>query len=464
MLEAAMDRTYSASPGEAFFTGGGLHTFENFNREDNGKVMSVRVAFRNSVNLVFIRMMRDIVYYYMYRPESTIALLTQDDHPQRQEYLKRFADQEGQVFLRRFYRKYAGKSPDDIINLLVKGAKQQPKRLAALYGAIETNPSEEVFTTLMRTHLNPPLSDQAIESLYTRYVTTTFSLADQGYLTRIHPLELWVATYLRHYPKASFQEVVKASAEVRQEVYQWLFKGHRKQAQNRRIRTLLEEEAFAAIHQSWKRLGYPFDDIVPSYASAIGSSGDRPEALAELMGILVNDGMRYPTVNIQQLHFAAGTPYETRLGVLTGGERVLPAEVAAVVKQALLDVVEQGTAKRVGRLFQRPDGSFLPLGGKTGTGDHRFKRVDRSSRVVEARAVSRAATFVFMIDSRFFGTITAYVAGPEAAHYRFTSALAVHILKLLAPSLQPLLNSPTASESEHLGFQAPLPPYDLPYL
>ena len=464
MLEAAMDRTYSASPGEQFFTGGGLHTFENFNREDNGKVMPVRQAFRNSVNLVFIRMMRDIVYHYMYSPEAATAILEQRDHPQRQEYLKRFADREGQVFLRRFYRKYAGKSTDDIVNLAAKGTKQQPKRLAALYGAIEPNPSEEVFATLMRKHLNAPLSDQDLESLYTRYVATTFSLADQGYLTRIHPLELWVATYLRYHPTASFKEVVKASEETRQEAYQWLFKSNRKQAQNRRIRTLLEEEAFAVIHQSWKRLGYPFDDMVPSYASSIGSSGDRPEALAELMGILVNDGVRYPTVSIQQLHFAAGTPYETRVGIAAGGERVLPAEVAAVVKQALFDVVEQGTAKRAGRLFQRPDGSVMPLGGKTGTGDHRFKRVDQNSRVLESRAVSRTATFVFMIDERFFGTVTAYVAGPESAHYRFTSALAVHILKLLAPTLQPLLHSPTASGSEDMRFEASLPPYDLPYL
>jgi membrane peptidoglycan carboxypeptidase len=426
--------------------------------------MPVRVAFRNSVNLVFIRMMRDIVYHYMYRAEATAAILEQPDHPQRQEYLQRFADQEGQVFLRRYYRKYAGKSTDDIITLLVKGTRQNPKRLAALYGAIDPNPSEEIFTTLMRTHLDAPLSDQALESLYTRYVATTFSLADQGYLTRIHPLELWVATYLRYHPQARFQDVVKASAEVRQEVYQWLFKSQRKHAQNRRIRTLLEEEAFAAIHQSWKRLGYPFDDIVPSYASSIGSSGDRPEALAELMGTLVNDGMRYPSVSIEQMHFAARAPYETRVSLTAVGERVLPAEVAAVAKQALLDVVEQGTARRAARLFQRPDGSVLSLGGKTGTGDHRFKRVDRSSRVVTAQAVSRAATFMFMIDERFFGTITAYVAGPEAANYRFTSALAVQILKNLAPTLQPLLYSPPAFGDEDRRVNTPVPPSDLPYL
>lgn len=66
MLEAALERRYSASTGEGFFTGGGLHHFDNFNREDDGKVMSVRDGLRNSVNLVFIRLMRDIVHHYMF--------------------------------------------------------------------------------------------------------------------------------------------------------------------------------------------------------------------------------------------------------------------------------------------------------------------------------------------------------------------------------------------------------------
>ncbi|MDP3565308.1 MAG: hypothetical protein Q8R70_12550, partial [Methanoregula sp.] len=41
MLAAAMERRYSAGPWERFFTGGGLHTFANFNKEDNNKVMPV---------------------------------------------------------------------------------------------------------------------------------------------------------------------------------------------------------------------------------------------------------------------------------------------------------------------------------------------------------------------------------------------------------------------------------------
>ena len=35
LLDAAMLRQYSANPGERFFTGGGLHTFGNFRKEDN---------------------------------------------------------------------------------------------------------------------------------------------------------------------------------------------------------------------------------------------------------------------------------------------------------------------------------------------------------------------------------------------------------------------------------------------
>jgi len=53
--------------------------------------------------------------------------------------------------------------------------------------------------------------------------------------------------------------------------------------------------------------------------------------------------------------------------------------------------------------------------------------------------VSRAATFVFFLGDRFFGAVTAYVTGPEAVRYHFTSALPVQVLKGLAPTLTPLL-------------------------
>lgn len=46
---------------------------------------------------------------------------------------------------------------------------------------------------------------------------------------------------------------------------------------------------------------------------------------------------------------------------------------------------------------------------------------------------------MFLIGDRFFDTVTAFVPGAGAAGYEFTSALAVQILKHLAPQLTPLL-------------------------
>ena len=102
---------------------------------------------------------------------------------------------------------------------------------------------------------------------------------------------------------------------MRREVYNWLFKTSRKNAQDIRIQSLLEVEAFDRLLVDWKRLGYPFDNITPSYGTAIGSSGDRPAALAELMSILVNDGVKKPMVSLTHLHFAANTPFDTQLSI-----------------------------------------------------------------------------------------------------------------------------------------------------
>jgi hypothetical protein len=59
--------------------------------------------------------------------------------------------------------------------------------------------------------------------------------------------------------------------------------------------------------------------------------------------------------------------------------------------------------------------------------------------------VNRSATFTFYLGERFFGTVTAFVSGSQAAHYDFTSALPVQILKELEPVLRPLLHAPPGS-------------------
>ena len=450
MLDAALERRYSASTGEGFMTGGGLHHFDNFKREDDGKVMSVRDGLKNSVNLVFIRLIRDVVHHYMFlTPGSSAKLLQDADDPRRAAYLARFADVEGQVFMRRFFVKYRGKTAQEAEELLLENRRPTASRLAAIFRSIAPQASLDQFNAFVKDNLPDGIdpAEPKLAKLYEQYAPANMSLADRGYVASVHPLELWLVGYLRDNPGASQTQVMQASSAERQAVYAWLFSTHRKQAQDKRILGLLEGEGFLEIHRQWAHMGYPFDSLVPSYATALGASADRPAALAELMGILVSDGLRKPSTRIQSLHFAADTPYETQLEFKPGkAERVLAPEVAQAVRGVIRLVVEEGTARRVKQAFVRPDGSFAPVGGKTGTGDQRFDSYGAGGRLIKSRVVNRSATFVFNIDERFFGTIIAYVPGAQAAGYDFTSGLPVQLLKVLAPTLMPLVNSGGSSK------------------
>lgn len=446
MLAAALDRTYSASPGEAFFTGGGMHRFNNFRHEDDGRIPTLRESLRESINLPFIRLMRDVVRYSTYQaPSNSAALLKDDDNPRRQEYLSQFADREGTVFLLRFWKRYKDKTTQERLDTFLDGIHPTAIRLAAVHRYLLPGADRTTFNAFVRAHLEDPratskLTEKRLADLYDGYGPGAYDLPDQGYVARVHPLDLWLVGYLLKHPDAQFKDAVAASRFERQEVYGWLFKSRHKGARDSRIRTMMEVEAFLDIEQRWQRVGYPFDHLVPSLATAIGSSGDRPAALAELIGIIQNDGIRLPAVRIDSLHFAADTPYETELTINPElGERVLPSEVAAAMREALSQVVDGGTAKRVQGTFKMQDGSVLAMGGKTGTGDNRIESIGAGGRILSSRAVNRTATFVFYIGDNHFGTLTAFVPGRAAEGFRFTSALPVQVLKGMAPILTPYL-------------------------
>lgn len=443
LLDLALERRYSASPGEYFFTGGGVHHFSNFDKSEDAKIMSVKSALRDSVNLVFIRLMRDMVYHHLYKPDGLARWLENPQDPRRMMYLRRFAEREGTLYLRRFYARYAGKSADETLALLTRRVALKPSRLTMLYRSIFPERDEYELQKYLRAHVGKAaLAKEDIYDLYDSYSADTFDLQDQGFITKIHPLELWLVRYLAAHPGASREEVIAASSEQRQEVYRWLLKGKRKGGQLRRIMTLLEQDAFKEIHAAWRRVGYPFGHLTPSYATSIGASGDRPAALAELMGVIVNEGVRMPTVRFDSLHFAENTPYETILKKQQDrGERIFAPEIARAARSALIGVVEGGTASRLRGVYRDAGGHALAVGGKTGTGDHRQEKWGENGRLLESKFISRAGTFVFFLGERFFGVITAYVAGDNAENYHFTSSLPVQIVKFLQPTLAPLLNA-----------------------
>jgi len=454
MLRAAMDRQYSANPSESFFTGGGVHRFSNFHHDDDHKVMDLWEATRNSVNLPFIRLMRDIVRHFMYRdPKGAAQILADAEDPRRDDYLKRFADKEGKSYLSRFYKKYKGLKPDEATAALLNHLTANPKRLAAVFRYLEPQADITQLTQFLKDRLsNAANFDEGdYKYLYETYGPEKFNLSDRGYIAQVHPLELWLVAYMRAHPDKGWNEIVEASRQERIDVYDWLINTSHKNAQDIRIMSLLEIEAFQEVHKRWRRLGYPFGSLVPSYATAIGSSADRPAALAELMGVIVNDGMKLPPITLTGMEFAANTPYHTVLKRQRPvALRIFPQEIATVVKEALANVVQEGTARRLRGSFALDDGGFMPLGGKTGTGDHRFEVYAANGTVLESKVMNRTATFAFYMGSRFFGVMTVFVPGEAAANYHFTSALAVQIVKDMEPALRPLV----------LGSVTPEPAWD----
>lgn len=74
--------------------------------------MDLWEATRHSVNLVFIRLMRDIANYYTYSDADDIGrVLDENDETVRKEYLARFADKEGSQFLNTFFSEVSRPRP-----------------------------------------------------------------------------------------------------------------------------------------------------------------------------------------------------------------------------------------------------------------------------------------------------------------------------------------------------------------
>lgn len=442
----ALPPTETADLSESFYTGGGSHPFRNADTTQNQRTFSVRDAFVGSVNLPFIRIMRDIVHYHLYRLPGSAYLMR--GYPaeagwdrgaaRRQEDVARAADGDGHDLIDGFYQQYVEGGSGSMLDALGEG--RSGIQLAWAYRSVTPEAGLEEFRAFVRRHVAGPVpSDASIATLYDGSDPTGFSMPDRAYLSGVHPLELWLAAYLRRHPDARRMEVLEASA-VGRELYRGLARPSSAASSDDRISPIAESDAFREIHRSWRRLGYPFESLVSSYATAIGSSADRPDQLAELVGILLNDGVRYPVRRVEALHFAAGTPYETLLRLAPSrGERVLSPEIAAVVRAAMVAVVARGTGRRAFGALHAADGSPLPIGAKTGTGNNRYRVIEPDGRITEDRAIDRTSTVVFFLGDRFYGIITAFVPGADADRYSFTSSLPVQMLKMLGPTLERLL-------------------------
>ncbi|HEX9454008.1 MAG TPA: penicillin-binding transpeptidase domain-containing protein, partial [Candidatus Binatia bacterium] len=456
-LDKAMARGYSASPFETFFTGGGVHHFENFDDKDDRSIFELHNALTNSINLVFIRLMRDLVTYHRARlTYDANDVLENPANPERQKMLQEIAEDESRAVLRRAYQTYAKQPAEEIVRHLLGSRGKYERRLAILFFAWHIGNDEAALSAwLEKNHIDTTKTKVDVAKLFRAFHNPRLTLVDYAYLLALHPIDLWCASEFRKDANLTWEKLWASSGEARRLGSSWLLSSRNRHAQDLRLRIRIEKDAFVRMAPFWQRLGFPFKTLVPTYATAIGSSSDRPVALAELVGILVNDGVRRPSVSLNKVHFAGGTPYETLLEPTPPkGERVLPAEVARTVRRAMASVVEQGTARRLNGAFKLSNGEVVTAGGKTGSGDNRFETFNRAGGVLTSRATNRTATFVFYIGQRYFGVLTAFVQGREAANYHFTSALPVTLLKLLAPTINAKLDQvvksaePPATSSE----------------
>lgn len=116
--------------------------------------------------------------------------------------------------------RYRGSKPaDEARSLLLRAV---PASAAALTGAlvtIDAQADDAQFEELLKGRLGRAAgSPRAL-----REAATRLSLADRGYLARVHPLELWLVGYLRRQPGTTLGDALDASRDERQQVYSWLF-------------------------------------------------------------------------------------------------------------------------------------------------------------------------------------------------------------------------------------------------
>ncbi|WP_164646748.1 hypothetical protein, partial [Pseudomonas viridiflava] len=85
-------------------------------------------------------------------------------------------------------------------------------RLAAVHRYLMPDVDEASFGTFINAHLvAEKVGPARVHELYEEYCPGAYSLPDQGYIARVHPLELWLLGYLLQHTQASFNEAVTAS-------------------------------------------------------------------------------------------------------------------------------------------------------------------------------------------------------------------------------------------------------------
>ena len=245
-LEEALDRRYSASPYETFFTGSGTMNFSNFDPEDNGRVLPLREAAAKSTNLVFIRLMRDLVRYHAARlPYDANAVLSDPENPLRRRMLVEAAESEARQVLYRAYRDLQSVPPEEIVSHVLGTRATSPPALASLYYAWHPGGDAAGLGRWLEAQ-GVTVEPELISRLERVFGNPRFTLLDYAYLLDRPALALWCAGERVRTPEAKWDEIVSHSADVQRLATSWLLDPGHRHAQNPRLRIRIEQDAFVA--------------------------------------------------------------------------------------------------------------------------------------------------------------------------------------------------------------------------
>ena len=150
-------------------------------------------AFDHSINMVYIRLMRDIRDYFIAQNQSAVRIMGDRRDTVRAAYLRRFADEEGQKFVGRFYREYRGLSAAAIRALVVRHGRAGIDQRVTLFRSVRPLGSVADLRGFLTAH-SPSLSldEEKLQGLYTKYAPDRFSLADRAYIAGVNPLRSWL--------------------------------------------------------------------------------------------------------------------------------------------------------------------------------------------------------------------------------------------------------------------------------
>jgi hypothetical protein len=411
ILNWAMSRRISADPKQKFLTGESWHQFHNYQTSDDKKNPDLWQMTTESINLSFVRLMRDVVNYYIDElGYDKKQILTDKKNRVRQIIIAEAIAREEQLY-RDGLQYFIGQ----IKNTLAKNETLSQKQLLTRARLVVQQIADSEDKQAQQYH--------PLVSLFKRI--TYYEKA-------------WLLARLTDQMMVGKRTTREAEELIIKQTSAW-FKTSRSWIKNT-LYTYMEREAFTKkITPAWKKLGYPFE-VSPSYAVVLGSSGDTPMALLELAGTLLNDGIREKNISaVERIILSPDTIFETPFRVQHTQERAIPAEVARIAKKAMSGVLNKGTAIFASR---HPLMHYVETSGaKTGTGDNRYYD----------RAVNRSAAVVSILDkgdnlSKYAICITMSVTEGDIDQYRFTSKIPVRILSRIADHLTPVIANKTVAE------------------